>query len=696
MSSENPPSDPMSSTTSNPAPPTSSQANETTNTTDNSVSATSEDAVSEVVSIVGDVAPSIVGGFFSDMASHLGDLIDGTDGNAPVPKEVVYNTFFIVLGAFSAQLIFFSVATNLTLFTKEFLDYGYSEAQTTEIIVFAINILLFPIIGLISDSCTGPYSVMHVGGVFCLLGTCVFPLISFDWAQYGPQYGLPIYQRQIYYFIGRLLIGLGVVAINTTAPPFAASQVERYGDAVLQTFFHILYSALQFAPLIAYTSLTFVQTRVSFFVGFVIVVIVNLGIMGFFVYAKDYYKTTHQAVCSTTPAVTVAKVAHKTVTGSLKSTCGNLCSWIRDKISCTSCPSCLSSTVVDDMEVVVDETIPLIGVLDPGPTTASNDGGGITADTSQPGPALLAAPPPTTPPETPPKYYGRINVQNFASVSGISEDMVVSSLKILYASLLLSALLPYGIVRYQTSSSFLEQAQHLRPQIFGRAISPDIVTSILPAVGVALAPIVNVYVYPYLSEHLVSTTVSFRTFWGLVCATLSVLFAAAVESARLNIIADGGSSVITSGDGIEYVVSDLSLVYIIPQYLLMALADVFIYIAGLEFAFKQSLQLLPATLTGIFFFYFTLGHLVGILLVPAINALTEGDEWYPPDINNGHLAYYFLVLAAINTVNTVVVYVLFKGFDYVNGQVDESADDGGTTANNTATQPQQPQRTVTS
>ncbi|XP_071498123.1 solute carrier family 15 member 4-like [Diadema antillarum] len=684
-------SDPTSSTKSNSAPPTSSQAKEATNTTDNSVSATAEDAVSEVVSIADEDAPPVVGGFFSDMASHLGDLVDGTDGNAPVPKEVVYNTFFIVLGAFSAQLIFFSVATNLTLFSKEFLHYGYSEAQTTEIIVFAINILLFPIIGLISDSCTGPYSVMHVGGVSCLLGTCIFPLITFDWAQYGPQYGLPIYQRQIYYFIGRILIGLGVVAINTTAPPFAASQVEQYGDAVLQTFFHILYSALQFAPLIAYTSLTFVQTKVSFFVGFVIVVIVNLAIMVFFVYAKDYYKTTHQAVCSTTPAVTVAKVAQKTVTGSLTSTCGNLCSWIRDKISCTSCPSCLSSTVVDDMEVVVDETIPLIGVLDPGPTTASNDGG-ITADTSQPGPALLAASPPT-----PPKYYGRINVQDFASVSGISEDMVISSLKILYASLLLSALLPYGILRYQTSSSFLEQAQLLRPQIFGNAISPDIVSSILPAVGVALAPIVNVYVYPYLSERLVSTTLSFRTFWGLVCATLSVLFAAAVESARLNIIADGGSSVITSADGIEYVVSDLSLVYIIPQYLLMALADVLVYISGLEFAFKQSLQLLPATLTGIFFFYFTLGHLVGILLVPAINALTAGDEWYPPDINNGHLAYYFLVLAAINTVNTVVLYVLFKGFDYVNGQVDESADDGGTTANNnTATQPLQPQTTVTS
>ncbi|XP_071498125.1 solute carrier family 15 member 4-like [Diadema antillarum] len=694
MSSENPSSDPTSST-SNPAPPTSSQANETTNTTDNSVSATSEDAVSEVVSIVDENEPPEVQGFFSDMASQIGDLVDGTDGNASVPKEVVFNTFFIVLGAFSAQLIFFSVATNLTLFSKEFLHYSYSEAKITEIIVFAINILLFPIIGLISDSCTGPYSVMHVGGVSCLLGTCIFPLITFDWAQYGPQYGLPIYQRQIYYFIGRLLIGLGVVAINTTAPPFAASQVEPYGDSVLETFFHILYSALQFAPLIAYTSLTFVQTKVSFFVGFVIVVIVNLGIMAFFVYAKNYYKTTHQAVCSTTPAVTVAKVAHKTLIGSLKSTCGNLCSRIRDKISCTSCQSCLSSTVVDDIEVDVDETIPLIGALDPGPTTASNDGG-ITADTSQPGPALLAAPPPTPPPETPPKYFGRINVQDFASVSGISEDKVVSSLRILYASLLLSALLPYGILRYQTSSSFLEQAQHLRPEIFGHFIPPDIVSSILPAVGVALAPIVNVYVYPYLSARLVSTTLSFRTFWGLVCATLSVLFAAAVESARLNIIADGGSSVITSADGIEYVVSDLSLIYIIPQYLLMALADVLVYISGLEFAFKQSLQLLPATLTGIFFFYFTLGHLVGILLVPAINALTAGDEWYPPDINNGHLAYYFLVLAAINIVNTVVLYVFFKGFDYVNGQVDESADDGGTTANNTATQPQQPQTTVTS
>ena len=44
---------------------------------------------------------------------------------------------------------------------------------------------------------------------------------------------------------------------------------------------------------------------------------------------------------------------------------------------------------------------------------------------------------------------------------------------------------------------------------------------------------------------------------------------------------------------------------------------------------------------------------------------TLGNEWYPPEINDGHLYYFFLVLAAINVINMVTLWAMSFGYEYV-------------------------------
>ena len=47
--------------------------------------------------------------------------------------------------------------------------------------------------------------------------------------------------------------------------------------------------------------------------------------------------------------------------------------------------------------------------------------------------------------------------------------------------------------------------------------------------------------------------------------------------------------------------------------------------------------------------------------------LFSGNEWYPPEINDGHLYYYFLVLAAINVINMATLWAMSYGYEYTGG-----------------------------
>ena len=77
--------------------------------------------------------------------------------------------------------------------------------------------------------------------------------------------------------------------------------------------------------------------------------------------------------------------------------------------------------------------------------------------------------------------------------------------------------------------------------------------------------------------------------WGLIFAILSVLSAAIVEAARLAIMERGGNFT-QEFDGVTVLASDLTITFLIPQYIFMAVADILIFVTGKEFSlqFKKS------------------------------------------------------------------------------------------------------------
>eukprot|EP00057_Strongylocentrotus_purpuratus_P034683 XP_796185.3 PREDICTED: solute carrier family 15 member 4 isoform X2 [Strongylocentrotus purpuratus] len=186
----------------------------------------------------------------------------------------------------------------------------------------------------------------------------------------------------------------------------------------------------------------------------------------------------------------------------------------------------------------------------------------------------------------------------------------------------------------------------------------------VPLSVIITVPIVDRVVYPLLERRGIRVTLVKRMAFGLVSGLLSVLYAAMVEIIRKHVIKNGGSLDQTIS-GVIFHASSLSILVQIPQYIFIGIADTFVLITGLEFAFSQSPKSLQAFITGIYFFYNGIGSYVGSLLVIIVNAASAGHEWIPNDINKGHLEYYFFLLAGVIILNMVYLYFITRNYKYV-------------------------------
>lgn len=98
----------------------------------------------------------------------------------------------------------------------------------------------------------------------------------------------------------------------------------------------------------------------------------------------------------------------------------------------------------------------------------------------------------------------------------------------------------------------------------------------------------------------------------------------------------------------------MSAMWFVPQYMLLGLADAFNAIGLVEFLYSE----LPKSMSSFVVAIFTLGMSVsgflGSLLVSAVDIITSYGgrvSWLSSNINNGHLDYYYWLLAFFNAVN---------------------------------------------
>ncbi|KAL3498458.1 hypothetical protein ACH5RR_041190 [Cinchona calisaya] len=135
---------------------------------------------------------------------------------------------------------------------------------------------------------------------------------------------------------------------------------------------------------------------------------------------------------------------------------------------------------------------------------------------------------------------------------------------------------------------------------------------------------------------------------GLIMSCIAMTFAAIIESIRLKKVTE---------EGIQddpNVVVDMSAMWLVPQTVFMGLAEALNTVGQIQFFYMMFPKSMSSIAIAMYTFGMALANLFGSLLVNVVNSLTgHGSKvrWLASNLNEGHLDYYYWLLAFLNLIN---------------------------------------------
>ncbi|XBI67111.1 hypothetical protein VPH35_046528 [Triticum aestivum] len=201
----------------------------------------------------------------------------------------------------------------------------------------------------------------------------------------------------------------------------------------------------------------------------------------------------------------------------------------------------------------------------------------------------------------------------------------------------------------QMTTTFILQGDTLDPRVGSFRVPPAVLT-VFDTLSVMLwVPLYDRAVVPlarHLTGHHRGFTQLARMGVGFVILTVAMLAAGTLEVARRRVVTRHGTY--TGEDGAGYV--PMSIFWQVPQYVVVGAAEVFTFIGQMEFFYDQAPDAMRSVCSGLSSAAFALGNYASSALVAVVvRATTRGGRpgWIPDDINDGHLDYFFWLLAML-------------------------------------------------
>jgi peptide/histidine transporter 3/4 len=273
------------------------------------------------------------------------------------------------------------------------------------------------------------------------------------------------------------------------------------------------------------------------------------------------------------------------------------------------------------------------------------------------------------------RSYDLFNIHHTTTVSQLTFSSNASSLttpKDQEAKRVLLKLLPiwmtsvvYGMVIAQVSTLFTKQGSTMDRRIGGLVVPPAALQSFTGLAIIASVPVYDRAFVPLarrVTKHPSGITMLQRIGAGMAVASVAMAVAALVEAARLRAARDAGLV------DRPQVAVPMSLWWMVPQYVLIGLADVFTIIGLEEFFYSQVPEALRSVGLALCLSAMGVGSYASGMLVSAIDWVTRGsgDTWFLDNLNRAHLDYFYWVLAGVAAVEVLVFLYLATGYAYTN------------------------------
>lgn len=226
--------------------------------------------------------------------------------------------------------------------------------------------------------------------------------------------------------------------------------------------------------------------------------------------------------------------------------------------------------------------------------------------------------------------------------------------------------LVYTIVFAQATTFFVKQGTTMDKTVFAGFETPA--ASLQSFIGIATIILIPIYdrifipVARLLTHKPSGITMLQRIGTGIFMSVISMVVAALVEMKRLKTAKESGLV-----DDPKATVP-MSVWWLVPQYLLFGLNEVFAMVGMQEFFYDQVPYELRSMGLSFYLSVLGVGSFLSSLLVSVIDKLSSsvdgGESWFSSNLNQAHLDYFYWLLAGLSMVGLVAFVHFSRYFVY--------------------------------
>ncbi|VAH54909.1 unnamed protein product [Triticum turgidum subsp. durum] len=147
----------------------------------------------------------------------------------------------------------------------------------------------------------------------------------------------------------------------------------------------------------------------------------------------------------------------------------------------------------------------------------------------------------------------------------------------------------------------------------------------------------------------------------MVVSMVTMCVAALVETQRLemarkNNLVDNAKATIP-----------MSWAWLVPQYVMIGVADVFVLVGMQEFFYDQMPSELRSLGIALFYSVMGIGGFINGALISLIDHITRsggGESWFSDNLNRAHLDYFYWLLAGLSTAELALYIYITRRYVY--------------------------------
>ncbi|GAB4861464.1 hypothetical protein Ancab_036666 [Ancistrocladus abbreviatus] len=228
-----------------------------------------------------------------------------------------------------------------------------------------------------------------------------------------------------------------------------------------------------------------------------------------------------------------------------------------------------------------------------------------------------------------------------------------------------AACLVYAIVFAQSSTFFTKQGLTMDRLIGSSfAVPAASLQSFISFFIILFIPFYDRILVPVarsLTGKPAGITMLQRIGTGMFISMIAMVIAALVEGKRLQVAKEHGLI------DLPHATVPMSVWWLVPQYALLGVADVFTMVGLQEFFYDQVPSELRSVGLSLYLSIFGIGSLLSSLLISAINEATSRDGrdgWFVDNLNRAHLDYFYWLLAGLSALGLALFIFFAKSYVY--------------------------------